>query len=842
MKKQFQKFKEKADNLVRPRVSDRDTELRDVEARVDRFKKVLRTLEKKILPTYAMGLSGDAAARKARCQKIHEYNLGITMEELVKELPDTCSLRQSLDNCAKGQKIMAETKVNNDTSVEEDVCKKLSQISEHIATIQKQKSIENKCASDYEQAKNKYTNAKKAQESSSTAKFAEHAVKIETYKDEMDECETRLDKERDIYACCMYDLLAEEEAIINSLVQFVTLQEIYFRTSMNHANHVLKEMKQVRVHKKVFGVPLEEHLASLNSLRESDKEPESDIAFVIEYCVCFLLEKGFQEEGLFRVGHTAHKLSRLKSAMDAGIINYKNLPDIQDPHVIAALLKNYLRSLPDPLLTYELYKDFISVASIPQEQALKQEILRVLRRLPKANYDNLRYLMAFFSEFKEQISKTRMTTQNISIVISPNLLWAENEKDQGYSEQVSSTAAVNTIVEQLVSDYLYFFGEPVVFYKTLKNPVCKAKNGRMSASADHSDENGGFSTDGDRENPLTAAVMSQSMGPPTIANSNFAKTHTPRSSDGTNQINLQSTNIPRTGSNNSMSDSSSPPQRSPRPARRKHNKAPAPTPTHEKHEAETQTKTVFRTSSDATPVSKSTIKRTTSNEDMRRNDDNNVTNPLYGYHTISRSSVRENRPSRPSPAPRNTMKFDDGKIYANFDLPVTIREKPAIPERPANLPVRPNSINRSLADHFKAEQSPPAEMTRKPSDSEYPSGSSGSTSSHETQLERIQSFSIDKQQVSFIDIGTNNGEKRSKRKSSQERSLDLPTEDPINTTNTESNNNSNNYEYSLQQVPRSPREGKLKRPQVPAPPPPTIINPNVKQECAQNITSDSTNL
>lgn len=582
----------------------------------------------------------------------------------------------------------------------------------------------------------------------------------------------------------------------------------------------------------MFGIPLEEHLSALAAIAE-ENDPVSDIAFVIEYCVCFLLEKGFQEEGLFRVGHTAHKLSRLKSAIDAGIVNAKNLPDIHDPHVIAALLKNYLRSLPDPLLTYDLYREFISIASLQPEHGLKQEILRVLKKLPQANYDNLRYLMAFFSDLKDQISKTRMTTQNIAIVISPNLLWAENEKDQGYSEQVSSTAAVNTIVEQLVSDYAYFFGEPVIFYKTLKKPVCKATPRQMSSSTDHVDDNGGFVSD--TNEPLTTAVMSQSMGP-SITNS--SKTHTPRSSDGTNQITLQSvTNIPRTGSNNSMSDSSSPPQRSPRPARRKHNKAPAPTPTHEKHEAETQTKTVFRTVSDAASpnsTAKSNIKRTTSNEDMRRNDESSVSNPTYGYHTISRSSVRE-KPSRPSPAPRNTMKFDDpSKIYANFDLPVTIREKPAIPERPANLPVRPNSINRSVADHFKSEQSPPADA--KKTQDEYPTSHESTT----TQLERIQSFSIDKQQVAIIDIGgsSNNGsEKRnSKRKSSRERSLDLTTHESqentvatTTTTTTESNNNnnsSNNYEYSLQQVPRSPRENKnVKRPQVPAPPPPTLINP-----------------
>lgn len=44
--------------------------------------------------------------------------------------------------------------------------------------------------------------------------------------------------------------------------------------------------------RKVFKVPLEEHLNTT----------ERTISYVIELCVCCLLEKGLFEEGLLRVG------------------------------------------------------------------------------------------------------------------------------------------------------------------------------------------------------------------------------------------------------------------------------------------------------------------------------------------------------------------------------------------------------------------------------------------------------------------------------------------------------------------------------------------------------------
>lgn len=105
--------------------------------------------------------------------------------------------------------------------------------------------------------------------------------------------------------------------------------------------------------KPVFGTPLDEHL----------RVTERDIAVTLETCIGWLLNH-IREEGLFRIPGSSSKVKMLKSAFDAGIIS--KIIDIdeyaRDPHTVAGTLKSYLRELPEPLLTYQLYEEWISAA------------------------------------------------------------------------------------------------------------------------------------------------------------------------------------------------------------------------------------------------------------------------------------------------------------------------------------------------------------------------------------------------------------------------------------------------------------------------------------------------
>lgn len=55
----------------------------------------------------------------------------------------------------------------------------------------------------------------------SAIRLNENVTKINQLKDDQEECETRLEKERDIYASNMFDLLAEEDNISSYILNYV---------------------------------------------------------------------------------------------------------------------------------------------------------------------------------------------------------------------------------------------------------------------------------------------------------------------------------------------------------------------------------------------------------------------------------------------------------------------------------------------------------------------------------------------------------------------------------------------------------------------------------------------
>ena len=103
------------------------------------------------------------------------------------------------------------------------------------------------------------------------------------------------------------------------------------------------------IQKPVFGTPLEEHL----------RVTGRDISIVIEVCIGWLLNN-LNEEGLFRIPGSLSKVKKLKSAFDAGIIDFDEYA--RDSHTIAGILKSYFRELPEHLFTYSLYPEWINAA------------------------------------------------------------------------------------------------------------------------------------------------------------------------------------------------------------------------------------------------------------------------------------------------------------------------------------------------------------------------------------------------------------------------------------------------------------------------------------------------
>ena len=79
-----------------------------------------------------------------------------------------------------------------------------------------------------------------------------------------------------------------------------------------------------------------------------------------------LLKNSVREEGLFRIAPAHVKQKKLVTELDLQMIDEKaKLQDLgYDPHVPASTLKQYLRELPDCLLTSTLFNQWNEIPSI----------------------------------------------------------------------------------------------------------------------------------------------------------------------------------------------------------------------------------------------------------------------------------------------------------------------------------------------------------------------------------------------------------------------------------------------------------------------------------------------
>ncbi|XP_052843881.1 rho GTPase-activating protein 92B isoform X2 [Drosophila gunungcola] len=318
-------------------------------------------------------------------------------------------------------------------------------------------------------------------------RLEEPAAKVNHIKSQQEECELKLEKERDAWAAQMLELIAKEDEIVSCIRDYVLNQRNYHERALQHVNASLARIQDTiqGTEKSRFGTSLKEHLTSTSR----------EISYIVELCCCCLLEHGLEEEGLLRVGCASTKLRRMKHALEAQHVKTPLPLDYQDPHVIGSILKLYLRELPEPLLTYGLYKDFIRIAERHSEAERKTEIKAILSKLPKENYANLRYLTRFLSHVQQRSVHNKMSSQNLAIVMSPNMLWPRIDKSSNapadYIGQVNSSSAANIIVELLISQWDYFFSGEVEFYLTLQRQKLfvegKSKSNSSNENLDRND-------------------------------------------------------------------------------------------------------------------------------------------------------------------------------------------------------------------------------------------------------------------------------------------------------------------------------------------------------------------
>ena len=273
--------------------------------------------------------------------------------------------------------------------------------------------------------------------------------KLDAATFEFDESCTKFEQTQDEFACTLLIFLSKQTEHAGIYRCMMERQLEYHRKCLESIESVMpclnKNIDNFPI-RPAFGTPLEEHLRVTNR----------KISVVLDECVTYLRTYNFLDtEGLLRKTGGTAKTKHLKSSLDAGVGTCAYFSTHQaDPHTIASLLKMYLRELPEPLLTYDFFDEWMDAAQVDKPAERQQALFNVLDQLPPANFSNFRFLVEFLSELKTFSEQNKMSASNIAIVVAPNILWPAGGES---GANATHTSLASRIVESFIENFKQYF-------------------------------------------------------------------------------------------------------------------------------------------------------------------------------------------------------------------------------------------------------------------------------------------------------------------------------------------------------------------------------------------------
>ncbi|CAJ1067583.1 rho GTPase-activating protein 22 [Xyrichtys novacula] len=289
------------------------------------------------------------------------------------------------------------------------------------------------------------------------------------------------------------------------------------RTGISHESYLLMANSQsdmeewVRAIRRVIWAPLGggvfgQHLEETMSY-EAQCGTQRQVPLLVEQCVCFIRDHGLEEEGLFRAPGQTNHVRELQDAFDRG--EKPVFDSTTDVHTVASLLKLYIRELPEPIIPFSKYTQFLSCAQLlTKDKAMGiSELCKQVKSLPQVNYNLLKYICRFLDEVQSHSNENKMSVQNLATVFGPNILRPRVEDPVTMMEGSSQVQHLMTV---LISEHaeLYQQEEAETEKKVPQQQLSKLQRGKVEwVSQEHDIDtppSSGTASSASQEKPQTS--------------------------------------------------------------------------------------------------------------------------------------------------------------------------------------------------------------------------------------------------------------------------------------------------------------------------------------------------
>ncbi|NXT49511.1 MYO9B protein, partial [Pluvianellus socialis] len=252
-----------------------------------------------------------------------------------------------------------------------------------------------------------------------------------------------------------------------------TNYQVSIRQSCEHCSSYIWPMEKaclcsvckLTCHKKCMS-KIQSSCTSCGKKNEQDAEPRhfgvcvsaltserNSVPIVMEKLLEYVEMHGLYTEGIYRKSGSANRMKELKQLLqaDPNSVKLENYPI----HTITGILKQWLRELPDPLMTSAQYNDFLRAVELPEKQEQLCAIYSVLEQLPQANHNTLERLIFHLVKVALIEDVNRMSPNALAIVFAPCLLRCPDPSDPLISmKDVSKTTmCVEMLIKEQIRRY-----------------------------------------------------------------------------------------------------------------------------------------------------------------------------------------------------------------------------------------------------------------------------------------------------------------------------------------------------------------------------------------------------
>lgn len=193
---------------------------------------------------------------------------------------------------------------------------------------------------------------------------------------------------------------------------------------------------------------------------------------VVELLLMHVELNGLYTEGIYRKSGSACRARELHQILetDPESVCLDNYPI----HTITGLVKRWLRELPDPLMTYALYNDFLHAAELPERTERIRAVYQKVEELPPSNYKTLERLIFHLVRVAKEEEHNKMTASSLAIVFAPCILRSPDSNDPFLA--MKDVGKITMCVEVLITEQSRRYTEMMQNIQELEYAEALAEN------------------------------------------------------------------------------------------------------------------------------------------------------------------------------------------------------------------------------------------------------------------------------------------------------------------------------------------------------------------------------